>query len=152
MRSTVDFIWKPSAKSCRSPKDKLQENLQHEMMSKRYETRGRIQKTLNENRNEKNLSCKNNLVTDSHPQGISLSTLETGQTRTCMTVETEGMDQRKRREENECKRQADTKDLTSSSKVLRVLGPNLTDAYLQAVVCPLLLDYILDLQDKSFRN
>ena len=33
-------------------------------------------------------------------------------------------------EENECKRQADTKDLTSSSKVLRVLGPNLTDAYL----------------------
>lgn len=26
------------------------------------------------------------------------------------------------------KRQADTKDLTSSSKVLRVLGPNLTDA------------------------
>ena len=25
-------------------------------------------------------------------------------------------------------RQADTKDLTSSSKVLRVLGPNLTDA------------------------
>ena len=36
-------------------------------------------------------------------------------------------------EENECKRQADTKDLTSSSKVLRVLGPNLTDAYLQGI-------------------
>jgi hypothetical protein len=31
-------------------------------------------------------------------------------------------------------RQADTKDLTSSSKVLRVLGPNLTDAsYLQGL-------------------
>ena len=53
-----------------------------------------------------------------------------------MTVETEGMDQRKRREENECKRQADTKDLTSSSKVLRVLGPNLTDAisFIQEII------------------
>jgi len=31
-------------------------------------------------------------------------------------------------EEERRERQADTKDLTSSSKVLRVLGPNLTDA------------------------
>ena len=46
---------------------------------------------------------------------ISLSTLETGQTRTCMTVETEGMDQRKRREENECKRQADLGSYHSGS-------------------------------------
>ena len=33
-------------------------------------------------------------------------------------------------------RQADTKDLTSSSKVLRVLGPNLTDAisFIQEII------------------
>jgi len=34
-------------------------------------------------------------------------------------------------EEERRERQADTKDLTSSSKVLRVLGPNLTDAIIQ---------------------
>ena len=32
------------------------------------------------------------------------------------------------KKERKRERQADTKDLTSSSKVLRVLGPNLTDA------------------------
>ena len=37
-------------------------------------------------------------------------------------------DEEEKEEINNENRQADTKDLTSSSKVLRVLGPNLTDA------------------------
>ena len=47
--------------------------------------------------------------------------------------------ERNERREEARERQADTKDLTSSSKVLRVLGPNLTDA---AFECSFVINYL----------